>query len=114
MEVLAGIYASLSHFDRDIYIPTIPGILDLAEPEEVEEQELEHSQQWIQMGYFDMHPERWHIQLTRDKDVLDQFTQAASGMEPPLPCHRVTQPPTVLIHLVRRHLLCQHLLSLYL
>jgi len=68
-----------SHFD-EIYAPTIPSILDSAEPEEVQEGELQLAQR--RMGYFDIHPERRRMHLTGDEDILDQFAQAASDMEP--------------------------------
>jgi hypothetical protein len=68
-----------SHLD-EIYAPTIPSILYSAELEEVQERDLQHAQ-W-QMGYLDIHPKRWHMHLTGDEDILDQFAQAASNMEP--------------------------------
>jgi len=68
------INGSGSHLD-EIYVPRIPSIFDSAEPEEVEEREPRHAQR--RMGYFDVHPER-----RRMTDILDQFAQAASDMEP--------------------------------
>jgi len=73
------INGSGSHLD-EIYAPTMPSILDSAEPEEVEEREPQHAQR--RMGYFDMHPEWRRMHLTGDEDILDQFAQAAGDMEP--------------------------------
>jgi hypothetical protein len=63
-----------------LYVLTIPSILDTAESEEVQERDPQHAQQ--QMGYSDIHPERQRMHLTGDEDILDQFAQAASDMEP--------------------------------
>jgi hypothetical protein len=103
-QVLAGIRAPSSQFDGDgvdiepmnvphsskidgsgshldeIYAPMIPSILDSAEPEEVQEGDPQHAQR--RMGYFDIHSERRPMHLTGDEDILDQFAQAASDMEP--------------------------------
>ena len=58
----------------EIYAPRIPGSVDLAEPEEVQDP----------MGYFDLHPERRHVQVGEDGgDMLAQFAQAAGGIEAP-------------------------------
>jgi hypothetical protein len=67
-----------SHLD-ETYTPTIPSILDSAEPEEVQERDPQHAQ--LRMGYLNMHPERRCMHLTGDEDILDQFAQAASDME---------------------------------
>ena len=103
MQVLAAIRAPSSQFDGDsvniepmnaphrskidrsgshldeTYAPTIPSILDSAEPEEVQERDPQHAQ--LRKGYFDMHPERRRMHLTADEDILDRFAQAASDME---------------------------------
>jgi len=89
-----------------LYALTIPSILDAAESEEVQEGDLQHAQR--RMGYSDIHPEQQCMHLTGDEDILDQFAQAASDMDP---SHGVTLPPTAFIHLARRHPLCRHMLS---
>jgi len=66
----------------EIYAPTIPGSVDLPEPEEVPIPAPQRPQR--QMGYFDLHPERRHMQVGGDGgDILDDFAQAAGGMETP-------------------------------
>ena len=61
----------------EIYVPTIPSSLDVAEAGEIQEAESQRSQR--RMGYFDMHPERRHIRIGGDDDMMDQFAQAAAG-----------------------------------
>ena len=61
----------------EIYAPTIPGSVDLAAPQEVQDAELQRPQR--RMGYFDLHPERRRMQVGGDEDMLDQFAQAAGG-----------------------------------
>ena len=46
----------------------------------MQEGDPQHAQ-W-RMGYSDIYPELWHMHWTGDEDILDQFTQAASNMEP--------------------------------
>jgi len=66
----------------EIYAPTIPGSVDLAEPQEVQVPAPPRPQR--RMGYFDLHPERRHMQVGGDGgDMLDEFAQAAGGMETP-------------------------------
>ena len=69
----------------EIYAPTIPGSVDLAEPEEVPIPAPQCPQR--RMGYFDLHPERRHVQVGGDGgdrgDMLDEFAQAAGGVETP-------------------------------
>jgi len=66
----------------EIYAPTIPGSVDLAEPEEVQVPAPPRPQR--RMGYFDLHPESRHVQVGGDGgDMLDGFAQAAGGMETP-------------------------------
>jgi hypothetical protein len=57
---------------------------------------------------FDIHPERRCIHLTRDKDILDQFAQAAGDIK-----RLLRQPParTAPIHPSRLHLLRRNMLS---
>ena len=64
---------------EDIYVPTIPGSVDLAAPEEVQDPEPQRPQR--RMGYFDLHPERRRNQVGGDEDMLDQFAQAAGDIE---------------------------------
>jgi hypothetical protein len=74
-----------AHMD-EIYAPTIPGSVDLAEPEDAPDPEPPRSQR--RMGYFDLHPERRRMQVGEgegDDDILDQFAQAASDMDAALP-----------------------------
>jgi len=67
----------------EIYAPTIPGSVDLAEPEEVQVPAPQRPQRRV--GYFGLHPERRHVQVGGDKgDMLDEFAQAAGGIETPL------------------------------
>jgi hypothetical protein len=78
-----------------LYVLTIPSILDSVESEEVQERDPQHAQR--RMGYSDIHPERQCMHLTGDEDILDQFAQVASDMDP---SHDgVTLPPTAFIHL---------------
>jgi len=66
----------------EIYAPTIPGSVDLAEPEEVQVLEPQHPHR--RMGYFDLHPERRHVQVGGDGgDMSDESAQAAGGIETP-------------------------------
>ena len=66
----------------EIYAPTIPGSVDLPELEEVPIPAPQRPQR--RMGYFDLHPERWHVQVGGDGgDMLDDFAQAAGGAETP-------------------------------
>ena len=65
----------------EIYAPTIPGSVDLAAPEEVQDPESHRPQR--RMGYFDLHPERRRIQVSGDEDMLDEFAQAAGDIEAP-------------------------------
>jgi len=66
----------------EICAPTIPGSVDLAEPEEVPIPAPQRLQR--RMGYFDLHPERRHMQVGGDGgDMLDEFAQAAGGAETP-------------------------------
>jgi len=66
----------------EIYAPTIPGSVDLPEPEEVPIPAPQRPQR--RMGYFDLHPERRHVQVGGDGgDMPDDFAQAAGGMETP-------------------------------
>jgi len=66
----------------EIYATMIPGSIDLAEPEEVEIPAPQRPQ-W-QMGYLDLHPEWQHVQVGGGGGyMLDEFTQAAGGMETP-------------------------------
>jgi len=54
----------------EIYAPTIPGSVDLAEPEGVQDPEPQRPQRRI--GYFDLRPERRHMQVGGDGgDMLD-------------------------------------------
>jgi hypothetical protein len=62
----------------EIYASTIPGSVDLAEPEEVQVAGPQRPER--RMGYFDLHPERRHMHVGGDGgDMLDQFAQAAGG-----------------------------------
>ena len=61
----------------EIYAPTIPGSVDLAEPEGVQVAEPQRPQR--RMGYFDLHPERRHVHVGGDGGDMDQFAQAAGG-----------------------------------
>jgi len=66
----------------EIYASTIPGSVDLVEPEEVPVSEPQRPQRW--MCYFDLHPEHRYMQVGRDRgDMLDDFAQAARGIETP-------------------------------
>ena len=66
----------------EIYMPMIPGSVDLTELEEVQVLEPQHSHR--QMGYFDLHPEWQHMKVGRDRgDMLDEFAQVARGIETP-------------------------------
>ena len=65
-----------------IYAPMIPGSVNLAEPEGVQVSAPQQPRR--RMGYFDLHPERRHVQVGRDgEDMLDEFAHAAGGMETP-------------------------------
>ena len=67
---------------HEIYAPTIPGSVDLAEPEEVQVLEPQHPHR--RMGCFDLYPERRHVQVGRDGgEMLDEFAHAAGGIETP-------------------------------
>ena len=61
------------------YAPTIPGSLDLMEPEEVPGVELAPPRPQRRMGYFDLHPERRRFK--GDDDIFDQFARAADAEE---------------------------------
>jgi len=66
----------------EICAPTIPGSVDLAEPEEVPIPVPQRPQR--RMGYFDLHPEWRHVQVGRNGgEMLDEFAQAAIGAETP-------------------------------
>jgi len=67
---------------HEIYAPTIPGSVDLAEPAEVQVLEPQHPHR--RMGYFDLYPERRHVQVGGDGgDMLDDSAHAAGGIETP-------------------------------
>jgi len=73
----------------EIYAPTIPGSVDLAEPEEIQVPAPQRPQR--RMGYFDF-PERRHVQVGGDGgDMLDEFAQAAGGIETPPRCSDTTE-----------------------
>ena len=65
------------------YAPTIPGSLDLIEPEEVPGIELPPPRSQRRMGYFDVHPERRRLRMGGggEEDIFDQFARAADAEE---------------------------------
>jgi len=64
----------------EIFAPTIPGSIDLEELGEVQIPAPQRPQR--RMGYFDLHPERRHVEVGGDGgDTLDEFAQAAGGIE---------------------------------
>jgi len=63
----------------EIYAPTIPGSVDLAAPQEVQDAEPQRPQR--RMGCFDLHPERRRMQVGGDEDMLVQFAQAAGDID---------------------------------
>ena len=68
------------------YAPTMPGSLDLMEPEEVPvivPVELPPPRPQRRVGYFDLHPERRRegVRGGRDEDIFDQFARAADAEE---------------------------------
>jgi hypothetical protein len=63
----------------EIFVPTIPGSVDIVVPEEIQQVELTRAQR--RMGYFDMHPERRPTQVDADEGLLDQFASAAGTIE---------------------------------
>jgi len=66
----------------EIYATTIPGSVDLAEPEDVQIPAPQCPQR--RMGYLDLHPEGRHVQVGGGGGyMLDGFAQAAGGMETP-------------------------------
>jgi len=70
-----------------IYAPTIPGSVDL-EPEEVQDPEPRRPQ--LRMGYFDLHPERRHMHVGGDGDMLDHSHRQQEVLR--LSHDQVTQP----------------------
>jgi len=61
---------------------TMPGSVDPAEPEEVQDPEPRRPQR--RMGCFDLRPKRRRIQVGGGGgDMLDEFSQAAGGIETP-------------------------------
>lgn len=67
------------------YAPTIPGSLDLMEPEEVPGVELAPPRPQRRMGYFDLHPERRRLRVGGGggggEDIFDEFARAADAEE---------------------------------
>jgi hypothetical protein len=63
------------------YAPTIPGSLDLIEPEEVPGVELAPPRPERRVGYFDMHPERRRLRVGGggEEDIFDEFARAADA-----------------------------------
>ena len=108
-QVLAGVRGPSPHFDgesvdiepmnvphrskidslgtpmEELYAPTIPGSMDLTEPEPEEVQEAEPPRPQRRMGYFDIHPERRRMRSGGDgeEDIFDQFARAADESDDP-------------------------------
>jgi hypothetical protein len=110
-QVLAGVRGPSPHFDgesvdiepmnvphrskidslgtplEEFYAPTIPGSVDLTEPEEVHEEvhQAEPPRPQRRMGYFDIHPERRRMRMGGggEEDIFDQFARAADESDDP-------------------------------
>ena len=65
------------------YATTIPGSLDLMEPEEVPGVEPAPPRPQRRMGYFDMHlePRRFRVRGGGGEDIFDKFTRSADAEE---------------------------------
>ena len=63
---------------EDMYAPTIPGSVDLPEPEPEEAQESDLPRSQRRMGYFDLHPERRRFRAGGGgEEDFDEFARAA-------------------------------------